>query len=165
MPGDADRFGRELDRAADEVIAQAIEFHKTCAQTVFAMLVSDSRTVGLTFGSPVWSGRYRGSFTIAINQIDHTYKPPNPKADPPYWPKEVLGKYSPLAASDVRRKIERLRLGDVVYIANSLPYVRRIEFGHSKLKAPNGVFEVTVAAAEGKLQAQAHQIAIVVNKG
>jgi len=41
----------------------------------------------------------------------------------------------------------------LIYIVNNVPYIRRLEFGHSK-QAPNGMVRVTIARVESGLLAQ-----------
>lgn len=143
------KFLKTVEGAKEKVVLRAVEFQKTLAQTAYAMISTDSRRVGLAYGSPVLTGRYRGSHTIAINAIDTRTRPP---ADDP----EAEGSIRAKPAAEVRALLEKLKLGDRVMIANALPYARRIEFGHSKLKAPEGVYEVTkdaVAARFAKVNA------------
>lgn len=156
-------FDKQLDRATVEAVGQVVEFHKAISQRVFQMLVTDTRTSGFSFGSPVWSGRYRRSMTIAVNRVDTSSFPANPDAFLVDWPEEPGRKYPAPPASEVRNKLQGLKIGDVVYIANSVPYVRRIENGHSK-KAPAGVFAVTAAAAEPMLQNEADTLAYVIRR-
>lgn len=136
-------FLKKVDDAKEMVYKRAIEFQKTLAQTAYSMISADSRNVGLAYGSPVLTGRYRGSHTIAIGQVDTSVKPP---ADDP----DDEGSIRAKPASEVRAVLEGLKVGDKVYIANALPYARRIEFGHSKLKAPEGVYGVTKDAVAAK---------------
>lgn len=136
MDSNVGDFIKQVEGAKDMVVARSLEFFKTLAQTSYSMISADSRNVGLAYGSPVLTGRYRGSHTIAINTIDKSVRPP---AEDP----DDEGTIRAKPASEVRAAIETIKLGDKINIANALPYARRIEFGHSKLKAPEGVYEVT----------------------
>lgn len=79
--------------------------------------------------SPVLTGRFRASWTIALGQVDPTVAPPVPK-----------GGLATVAAP----QIPAVAFGDVVYLANSLPYARRLEYGWSQ-QAPAGMVRITAA--------------------
>ena len=51
------------------------------------------------------------------------------------------------ATAELRATAGRLKMGQVFYMTNNLPYATRIEFGHSK-QAPQGMVRVTVAEHE-----------------
>jgi hypothetical protein len=50
-------------------------------------------------------------------------------------------------------KIGSWRWGEIIYLTNSLPYARRLEYGWSK-QAPAGMVRITVANFERHLQNQ-----------
>lgn len=49
-------------------------------------------------------------------------------------------------------KIESMQLGDVVFITNSLPYSRRLEYDGWSLQAPLGMVRVTIAGLPAEFQ-------------
>lgn len=136
MDSNINEFVKQIEGAKGMVVDRSLEFFKTLAQTSYSMIIADSRNVGLAYGSPVLTGRYRGSHTIAVNTIDKSVRPP---AEDP----DDEGTIRAKPASEVRAAVEGIKLGDKINIANAVPYARKIEFGHSKLKAPEGVYEVT----------------------
>lgn len=138
-------FGRQLDAAyRKKVVGRLMQVQRTIAITGYQWLITDSRTVGLAHGSPVWTGRYRGSIRIALENRDPSVAPP--MANPPRWPEEPASPIRARPMSEAARVLAQMRPFGRVVLSNSLPYARRIEFGHSKLKAPNGVFRVTAMA-------------------
>ncbi len=144
------KFAIEIDKAfQEEYVAKFVELHKTIATQAYKAVAADSRDVALKYGSPVMSGRYSASHTIAVNGVDSSTVPPHPDAGKldQFSPKsERLIRAKPL--SQVAAILRDLKPFDNITIANSLPYSRKIEFGHSRLKAPNGVYEITAAVIE-----------------
>lgn len=49
--------------------------------------------------------------------------------------------------------------GQTIYVTNSLPYARRLEYGHSQTQAPGGIVRVTVAEFGSHLDAAAQGVA------
>ncbi|MGQ0664607.1 MAG: hypothetical protein ACT4P2_13725 [Pseudomonadota bacterium] len=144
MSPDADRLARDIDAAYQrKVIGGFLAAHKAVALRAYAMLTTDSRTVARAYGSPVLSGRYRASHTIALGGADASVE--HAPADPD---EETIGARQRLAppAGYAAGILAALEPFAEVVIANPLPYARRIEFGHSKIKAPDGVYELTAHA-------------------
>ncbi len=138
---DFDKFSKDIDRAFEKkVVRRFVEFHKAVTQEAYRAVTVDSRSVGLVHGSPVLTGRFAGSWTVSIGGIDRSVQPP---ATDLTGGEERVIRNRP--ASYVSSKLSGLKPFDRVIIGNSLPYARRIELGHSKLKAPEGVIEVTAA--------------------
>jgi len=77
----------------------------------------------LTHKTPVDTGRAKGNWNVSVGSIDRSVD---------------LNKKG--YKSPTQRKGDGLKTN---YIVNSLPYIRRLEYGHSK-KAPNGMVRVTV---------------------
>ncbi len=143
---DFNKFSKDIDRAFEKKVVQRfLQFRNDVVQTSYDALTVDSRTVGLVHGSPVLSGRFAGSWTVSIGEIDRSVQPPDLTGGeervirnrPASYVSSVLSGAGPF---------ERIILG------NALPYARRIEQGHSKLKAPEGVVEVTAEYIEIKFR-------------
>lgn len=146
---DLTTFTKQVEESKQRVVRAVVETHKAIAIKAYSLIAADTRDTGLRYGSPVWSGRFRASHTIAIGAPDTTVKPPNPDtvgAGATRWPTEPDGIYNAPPVSYAAQKLTSLKPFQIVYIANALPYARRIELGYSKFKAPEGVYEVTAAA-------------------
>ena len=95
---------------------------------VIRKIVLDAHKM-VTRKTPVKTGRAKGNWNVSVSFIDRSVNESatsTPRGSPAIAP--------------------HLRKGDglkVNYIVNSLPYIRRLEYGHSK-KAPNGMVRVTV---------------------
>lgn len=136
-------FFKQLDEEHQEkAVRRVVEFCKAVVLTTYSMIQTDSRTVGIAYGSPVLTGRYRASHTVAINRIDKTTVAPSETGDEDSIPAKPIAMVSAI--------MNALKLGDKVYIANTLPYARRLEFGHSRLKAPEGIYQVTADRVKAK---------------
>lgn len=86
-------------------------------------------------GSPVLTGRYRASWRIGCGQPDPSSVPELPKEakDSPIQPDEAIQ----LAEA----ALNQYKLGDNIYVTNSVPYADVLEQGSSS-KAPVGVLSV-----------------------
>ena len=87
---------------------------------------------GVTLKMPVKEGRARGNTNASINAIDYT----------------VTDTVDPTGTATINRGSTIINGPqdpyDVIWVANSLPYINRLENGWSK-QAPAGMFAVTVA--------------------
>ena len=148
----------DFEASKRRLVGELVAFQKRVVQTIYANLVTDSRKARppLAYGSPVWTGRYRGSFRVSIGSIDRTYLPPYP--NPPRWPTEPANPYRNVPASQISLQLAGLRPFQTVYISNAVPYVRRIERGYSRTKAPSGVFQRTIDNIMPSLRAQARAV-------
>jgi hypothetical protein len=91
--------------------------------------------------SPVDTGRFRGNWQIAAGGPDIRTNEP--------FDKQALG--SPPSSETFTRwqgEIQAATIGSVVYITNSLPYARRLEYEGWSQQAPSGMVRVTVAEYE-----------------
>lgn len=126
-----------------KIVHKMVEAHRAIAITAFQYITANSQMVGLEYGSPVLTGRYYTSHRISINGINTDVSPPNPDgADKPY-------KGIPL--SQAVTELRTLKLGDTVYISNSLDYALSLENGYS-WKAPEGVYGVAAEAITVKFR-------------
>lgn len=101
------------------------------------LLALSSRIIDDT---PVDTGRLRGnwqaSFDAAKNsQLQRTQKSQGSGAATDEA-KQVIGRYQP---------------GQTFYLTNNLPYAYTIEFGGSKVKAPQGMLRKNVAAYQARI--------------
>ena len=141
MPTNQAEFDRQMQISADLMVRRGTEFFHAVATKAYQFLTTDSRAVGLSYGSPVASGRFASSWRVSVNGIDGGVTP----ADPTFkWSLDAKRTIPNPAISLASNTIRRARLGDVINITNSLPYSRVLEFGGSATKAPKGVLQITI---------------------
>lgn len=127
------QFEADLKRKGQEKFVRNVtELYKSVVLQTFQYITADSLQVGKKYGSPVLTGRFYASHTINIGRIDTKVKPENKSG----------AVYPGIPLSQAALTVANLKLEDVVYIANSLPYAQRLEDGYSKMKAPNGIYKV-----------------------
>lgn len=85
--------------------------------------------------TPVDTGCARASWRIGIGSPDRTYEQPG----------RVYSDATAIAMRQTSKLDVLTDLDTPIYITNSLPYIRRLEFGHSK-QAPRGMVHLTVHA-------------------
>ena len=149
-------FNKQIDNfTAKEMLPAFVEVHKAVALKFFKSVSSGANQSGFKFGSPQWSGRYRASHTIRIGSIDTSVKPKHPATTGKgrtYWPDDIDSPYKPTPLSFAARALLGLKPFQTIFIANSVPYVRRIEFDGHSLQAPNGVYQVALAQLKSELR-------------
>lgn len=95
---------------------------------------------GVMLKSPVDTGRFRGSWRVAINQTDRSVSPPRTQTD--------LKHGASLNAEERARTnlILETKASDVIVISNNLPYAKRLEDGWSAQtnNQPGGILALTV---------------------
>jgi len=151
-------FDKQARRAQERVVLEAKEAITSVALDAYHSLQAPAHEAG-EGGSPVASGRYTASMRVELNRIDPSAEPEDEGYD--YPPAEVH-KYNPRnlprrtianrPISRIAAKLRGFRLGDTIYISNSVPYVRRIEVGRHSWQTPDGVFEVTVRAVVARFR-------------
>jgi hypothetical protein len=134
-------------------IQRFCDLTKERASTV-TRLVAMNMLVGVVKTSPVDTGRFRGNWQVSVDT-------------PPAGPlerddKKPFGSRPGPAVYDAAlQALTGFEAGPPIYIANNLPYARRLEYGHSQ-QAPAGMVRVTVtefriylakAIAQAKLDA------------
>lgn len=88
--------------------------------------------------SPVDTGRFRGNWQLGLASINSdTSSPPDTSGT------SAMGRIS--------RGLSVAEIGKRIYITNSLPYSRRLEYGWSQ-QAPQGMVRLTVAEFRDSLR-------------
>lgn len=80
--------------------------------------------------SPVDTGRFRGNWMLGVGSVDISTI-------------EAADNFGGESLARIKQFAENLRAGGIVYITNSLPYARRLEYGWSQ-QAPQGMVRLTV---------------------
>jgi hypothetical protein len=119
------------DATAKKVVGRTTEIYKAVVLELYKRITANSLQDGLAYGSPVLTGRYYASHTVARGRIDTNVREPNPDGDETPYPG--------LPLTNAAAALFSFRLGETSYIANSLPYAQMLEEGHSKFKAPEGL--------------------------
>lgn len=110
--------------------------------------------------SPVDEGRFRGNNNFAVKKIDSAEKPEDASGG------QAIGRAAQALQSFV--------MGDDIYITNSLPYARVIEYGEYgvppgsangpntvngfSIKAPQGVYGVTAMSFQNYISASVRKL-------
>ena len=81
--------------------------------------------------SPVDTGAFRGNHRISINSPDGEYD------------LNHVDKVGGATQQEGSQKLLQIKLGDLVYIQNNLPYALALEQGHSQGQAPHGVYALS----------------------
>lgn len=102
---------------------------------------------GITQRTPVDTGRARSSWNLAIGQPDSSVPP---EMGPPSG-KNAKKSKPPLQPSAGIPPLQQIEGDQVIFITSNLPYVERLENGHSK-QAPAGMVRVTVAEVVARIQ-------------
>ena len=89
----------------------------------------DSFTSVITI-SPVDTGLFRGNWQPGIGA-------------PPGGVLETLDPTGAISIGAVEARVAEFKPGEVIYLANNLPYAERLEDGYSKIQAPNGMVRLT----------------------
>ena len=129
--------------AAD--VSKFVEKTKISADKVLRKIALDGLR-GVLLGSPVDTGRFRGSWRVGINRVIKSVKAPPEK-------KKLAPKQSvdPATLADGSEKIGKAKFGDTIYITNNVVYAQRLEDGHSK-QAPAGVLKLTAIRVFGAFE-------------
>lgn len=147
MSGNLDQFSAATRAAERAVVARGTEMIRAVALELYSSLQTEALSIGGGWGSPVASGRLAASMRLGINEVDTSTAP----ADPDYkYPAGQGARPLPprtipnVPISRVAAQLRTFKLGDTVYISNSVPYIRRIEIGGHSWQTPDGVFNPTV---------------------
>lgn len=154
----SNNFSRDLRKAEQRILSEAKNSIIAIGQELFAELVRRHADGGAG-GSPVASGRFTASMRVGINAIDHSVAP----RDPSYrYPSAEVHRYNAdnlpkrtlrgVPASRVASALRAFKLGDTIFISNSLPYGPGIERSGHSWQTREGVFETTVRIVAKKFK-------------
>ena len=110
-----------------------------------------ARKIGLDMHSrivqrmPVATGRARANTSISIGDNPGTSTTDTDKHGGP-----TIAKNKPVA--------EQFKLGDSIVIYNNVEYIVPLEYGHSKLQAPQGMFRITFNEIASQVGAYAAEV-------
>ena len=102
------------DAMAKKVIGPTTEIYKAVVLELYKRTTANSLQVGIQYGSPVLTGRYYASHTIARGRIDRTVREPNPDGEESPYPG--------LPLTNATAALTGFKFGKTTYIANSVPY-------------------------------------------
>ena len=134
---------------ADMVTKQVREPVQNLAKNMtFAIwdIITTEAMIAGDMGSPVWTGAFNASHRVAVNYIDRSYEM---RPD-----RESTVSFSALEKSYVKGALAASKLGDIIYISNSVAdengvsYARAIESGELSGKVPFGVYSVAADAVK-----------------
>lgn len=140
------KFLKNVDKETEElVVRQFVEFHRAMTLDFFFNVIDNS---------PVWTGRFRGSNTLGLGKPNLKTLPVHPEVESGEvsWPDGVSKQFQAPNRSEAVRALLGLRPYSVTFVANALPYATRIENGHSKELAPQGVYAVSLRATGFKFR-------------
>lgn len=146
------QFDRDARRAQETVVKRATETIRAVAIDAYQTIQAeaDGRS-----GAPVASGRLTASTRLELNEIDRSVEPPDPDykypkgSGPRDLPPRTI-RNRPVAA--IVAKLRKFKLGDRIFISNSVPYIRKIETGRHSWQTPDGVFEVSIRAVAARFR-------------
>jgi hypothetical protein len=145
MVNNRQNYDRQSRAALRTVVAESEEAIRSIGLEFFSDIRTDAKTVA-GHGSPVASGRLAASMRLSINSVDRSNEP----ADPDYryptgnGPRKLPPRtIANPAISRTAAMLRRYRLGDTIYVSNTVPYIRRIEVARHSWQTPDGVFGPT----------------------
>ncbi|NGP41019.1 hypothetical protein G4V72_04610 [Acinetobacter sp. GC2] len=107
----------------------ALDVEKTGSDVV--RKISEEMFQQVIVKSPVDTGAFRGNHRISINSPDGEYD------------LNHVDKVGGATQQEGSQKLLQIKLGDLVYIQNNLPYALALEQGHSQGQAPHGVYALS----------------------
>lgn len=154
MASNRQNFDRQSRQAYRTVVAESEEAIRAIALELFSDLRTDAKTVA-GYGAPIASGRLAASMRLSINSIDRSNEPADPdyrypagSGPRPLPPRTIANP----GISRTSATLRRYRLGDTVYVSNTVPYIRRIENRRHSWQTPDGVFGPTVRNIQRKFR-------------
>ena len=120
-------FSSQVDKALGSMEKDAEKLVKGTLLSIF------SKTIART---PVESGRLRNNWHTGIGFQN--------------MGKRNANKGGVNSLNEASKTLKKVKMGDVVYFSNNLPYAHRIEYGGFS-KAPRGMLRISVAEAGLKL--------------
>ena len=120
-------FNSQVDKAMKDMEAEAAKLVRGTLLGIF------KRTIART---PIKSGRLRNNWHTGIGK--------------PVQGKRKANKSGANSYRNANTTVSKVKIGDIVYFSNNLPYAHRIEFGGFS-SAPAGMLRISVAEAGAKL--------------
>lgn len=139
MPTNYRAFNEQLFKFAQrEVPEQFGKFMRTVALAVLR---------GVVLKTPVDTGRARGNWQILVGRTNET-EVSGTTTSTTLKSGDVKTTFKP-QKTPLQNASEELRtpirfLGEVIYVFNNVPYINRLENGHSKKQAPRGMVKLTL---------------------
>lgn len=122
----ADGLRRQCERAKGDV---ATVLRKTALEL----------QTGMVMMSPVYTGRFRGNWQVGFGTVNPDVSSPD----------DLSGS---AAIARTAAALANWTPGTTIWLTNSLPYARRLEYGWSK-QAPGGMVRLTVQNYQAALKA------------
>lgn len=140
MPNNAKKFTLQL-----EALAQALDAKQ---ERVLKKVVFDLHS-GVVLKTPVDTGRARASWQVSQGRQDFTVM--EEEVGRTSIKGSAKGAATGVAKANAAAAIKSIDAdGGLIYITNALPYMRRLENGHSK-QAPNGMVALTLAEVSAQI--------------
>lgn len=120
-------FSADLDRIIKKTKVSADTVTRKVAIDLFTSVIKKT---------PFDIGRARGNWQASIGSYNTGYD---------------LNKSDKSGASATSEAVSvaiRAKAGSVIYMVNSLPYIKALEYGHSSKQAPNGMVRLTITEYE-----------------
>lgn len=93
---------------------------------------------GVVLKTPVKSGRAKGNWQVTLGDI------------PSSGETGLFDKTGASALAAGEAQIFQVEAGEDLWIHNNVPYIQRLEEGHSKKQAPHGMLALTLAEIESQ---------------
>jgi len=124
-------FQRDLQRFAQKLDVE----HKAATKKFTFDLLRR-----IVMKTPVDFGRARASWNVGVNRVDTSVMPEGTELSPAQAAQTAFDRATAALATS-----ESL---DTVFITNNLDYIVRLEEGHSKIQAPQGMLRVSIAEVQ-----------------
>lgn len=134
MPVNVKEFNQKISEFADKTLPD--EFKK------FQRLISLAVLRGVSLKSPVLTGRLRGNWQLMVAGSTEEEIPgttTSSKTGKQRWTSSGGNPFQ-----NAQNSLKALIVYDTIFVFNNVPYARRIENGHSRIKAPQGMLAVTL---------------------
>ena len=122
-------FSKDLDNITLNLAGYAEEMVRGTLFSLASRIIKES---------PVDTGRFRGNWQASLNT-------------PKQGRLQQFDKSGASAINDMSSVVAGLKMGQTFYLANNLPYARRLEYGYSK-QAPSGFLRINVMRVQSELQ-------------
>lgn len=125
-------FEKQLDEAYQKKVIGTLE-----KKVVATAILIDSQ---LILNTPVDTGRARANWLPSIDAPDLSIVPPSSTGAPNSVQRDA----------DIQSELTRFNFKNTIYISNNLPYIKRLNDGHSQ-QAPAGFVENIISVAKGSV--------------